>query len=135
MNLLNFLVPSFLTQPFIFPPYFYAQPVLMNPPPVPSPVPSSSNYELPDDVILEHEVDMAQLEERLQVLHSGDRVYRKIHWTIQEDEELRKLVEVDKLDWKEIPRFFKDRTQNMCYSRYRRITVCGKKRTWTKEDE
>ena len=48
---------------------------------------------------------------------------------------LKKLVDVDKIEWKDVPKHFWGRTQNMCYSRYRRLTIHGKQRAWSKEDE
>ena len=80
-------------------------------------------------------IDSSKLDKKLSELHSGSKVYRKIHWTIREDELLKKLVEVDELEWRDIPKFFEGRTQNMCYSRYRRLTIQGKQRAWSKEDE
>ena len=52
--------------------------------------------------------------------------HKKTHWTAEEDNLLEKLVEEDKLEWRDIPKYFEDRTQNMCYSRYRRILMSTK---------
>ncbi len=60
---------------------------------------------------------------------------RKTHWTSEEDHLLRKLVEEEKLEWKVIPQHFADRTQNMCYSRFRRLQLERKEKRWTREEE
>jgi hypothetical protein len=93
------------------------------PPPASSPQPPPKEFPWP------------RLEAVLAALHEESGQHRKTHWTAEEDALLSRLVEVERREWKEIPEFFAGRTQNMCYSRYRRISLSCRDRSWTSSEE
>lgn len=59
---------------------------------------------------------------------------KKKAWTSEEDQRLVDLVEKQNIPWKHIQDHMPDRTQKMCYSRYRRLITEARQR-WAPEDE
>ena len=55
-------------------------------------------------------------------------------WSYEEDQVLKKYVEVEGLRWNEIVEKMAGRTYQMCYSRYQRIRR-EKRRSWSKVEE
>lgn len=82
-----------------------------------------------------HPKILSRIKKLIKELHHEGVLNRKTHWSSEEDELLQKLVEQEKLDWKMIPHHFSSRSQNMCYSRYRRIKLNSKEKKWTQEEE
>jgi len=55
-------------------------------------------------------------------------------WSEEEDKQLKKLVKVEKMDWKKVAEKMGNRNAKMCYSRYQRLSYHSKKR-WEPEEE
>lgn len=55
-------------------------------------------------------------------------------WTAEEDQRLLELVGTQNVPWREIEQHMPERTEKMCYSRYRRLLAEARQR-WAPEDE
>jgi len=49
---------------------------------------------------------MSRIKKLIRELHHEGSCNRKTHWTSEEDDLLKKLIEIDQMDWKLIPHHF-----------------------------